>query len=390
MKLGFYYHIPAITNESGVIGLPAFFGKFVDSLAEHVTHLYCFFHSRPGTATDAEYWCKEQNITLASLGHDRPAYIKAFLPRIFFDGKVRKAIADCDAVIVRGPSPLAPYFRKFDKQTKIVPFLVGSYGEGSKYLKLPFYKEWAVRWLVQYMHRRTIEFIQGAFLLVNSKQLENEYGKYAKSVKQVFTTTLTDEDFYEREDTCQGDTIRLLYTGRLDWAKGLGELFDAFASLQQQYGNFELHFVGWEETVHKPVETALRRRAKEKGLNEYVYFHGRKAVGPELFYYYRMCDIYVLPSYHEGFPRTIWEAMANCLPVICTPVGAIPHYLENQKEALFVAPKNIKDLTEKLTLLQQSKELRKKLIKNAFLKASTIRLDVQNQQIINFVNEEVV
>lgn len=385
MRLGLYYHIPAVTNDSGKIGLPAFFGKFVDSLAVHVNHLYCFFHTNNDLSGDAEYWCFENNITLVSLGPDRPAYIKALLPCLFFNKKTCELIENCDAILVRGPSPLAPYFQKFRPKTNVVYFLVGSYKEGSRYLKLPIYKEWAVRLLVLFMHLQTVQSIKGEFLLVNSMQLEIEYGKFAKSVKQVFTTTLTDEDFYYREDTCKGDRIRLLYTGRLDWAKGLNELFNAFVTLQHKYGNFELHFVGWEESIHKPVEKNLIQRAVDNGLKDFIFFHGRKPTGPELFHFYRFCDIYILPSYHEGFPRTIWEAMANSIPIIATEVGAIPYLLKDGEHAFIIKPKSAKAIEEGVIKVLENEALRRNLILNAGIFVQELTLTKQSKLLINLL-----
>jgi len=390
MKLGFYYHIPAIVNKDNRIGLPAFLGLFVDSLANEVDQLYCFFHtstvaSQQEEAGVVEYWCKARNIVVASLGSDRRAYIKAFFPGMFIH-KVVARIKECDAILVRGPSPLAPYFNAYGNEVKIVHFIVGSYEEGSKYLHLPWYKVWAVKFLVKYMHQKTIDSIRGRRLLVNSKQLEKEYSGHAAEIRQVFTTTLTKEDYYPRDDTFQNDTIKILYTGRLDWAKGLKELFEAFICIQNKNPRYELHLVGWEDSTDKPVEMGLKQMAKEKKVSESIFFHGRKAAGTELFDYYRKADIFILPSYHEGFPRTIWEAMANSIPVICTPVGSIPFYLEDRVDAIFTAIKDSASLVDKIELLTLDHVLRGNLIANGYKKVSNIRLDIQAKRIIDFIN----
>lgn len=56
---------------------------------------------------------------------------------------------------------------------------------------------------------------------------------------------------------------------------------------------------------------------------------------------YRKAEINAIPSNHEGFVKTIWEAMANSLPVLATSEGGIPDYLTNYDNAIFVEPKNI-------------------------------------------------
>ncbi|MCO1498175.1 glycosyltransferase, partial [Limosilactobacillus reuteri] len=91
----------------------------------------------------------------------------------------------------------------------------------------------------------------------------------------------------------------------------------AVAILSNKY-KIIIDIVGWEEQGSFSYEKALKQIAIENGIGEKIIFHGKKEIGPELNTYYRNADIYAIPSYHEGFPRTIWEAMANSLPVIAT------------------------------------------------------------------------
>ena len=49
-------------------------------------------------------------------------------------------------------------------------------------------------------------------------------------------------------------------------------------------------------------------------------------------------DALILPSYDEGLPLVILEALASGTPVICTPVGSIPEVLMHDETALFVPP----------------------------------------------------
>lgn len=390
MKLGFYYHIPAKISIDNRVGLPAFLGLFVDSLANEVDQLYCFFHISTAASQQeeagVEYWCKAHNIVVASLGSDKRAYVKAFFPGKFIH-KVEADIKECDAILVRGPSPLAPYFRHYDQETKIVNFIVGSYQDGEKYLQLPWYKQWAVRMLVKYMHHKTMDSVKGARLLVNSRKLEEALAPLALATRQIYTTTLSREDYFRREDVCQGAAIKLLFVGRLDWAKGLRELFEAFVRLRQESDVYELHLVGWEEQATEPVRQELSLLTAKKGLQDVVFFHGRKKAGGELLAFYRQSDIYVLPSYHEGFPRTIWEAMASSMPVICTPVGSIPFYLEHEKEVLMIKTGDVEAIVEAIKILVKNSTLRKKLISNGFGRVQEIRLDVQAKKIVEFIHE---
>jgi glycosyltransferase involved in cell wall biosynthesis len=143
-----------------------------------------------------------------------------------------------------------------------------------------------------------------------------------------------------------------------------------------------LHLVGWEDNPNKPVEKAILKRAEELGISATLTIHGRKQIGEELNSMYRMADIYVLPSHHEGFPRTIWEAMANCLPVITTPVGAIPERLRNNVHAKFVTPYEVSELADVIKLVISDKLLRRNLISEGYKLAAVNTLEKQIPELI--------
>lgn len=75
-------------------------------------------------------------------------------------------------------------------------------------------------------------------------------------------------------------------------------------------------------------------------------------------------DIFVLPSYSEGCPMVILEAMAAGLPVIATPVGALPEIIEEGKNGFFVKIGDHFDLKEKILLLANNPLLRKEMARN--------------------------
>ncbi len=69
-------------------------------------------------------------------------------------------------------------------------------------------------------------------------------------------------------------------------------------------------------------------------------------------------DAFVLPSFHEGLPMSMLEAMAWNLPVIVTPVGGIPEVIVPGKNGLFVTPGNQPEITQALQTLIQNEPLR--------------------------------
>ena len=72
----------------------------------------------------------------------------------------------------------------------------------------------------------------------------------------------------------------------------------------------------------------------------------------------RLMDIFTLPSYREGLPRSIQEAMAMALPVVATDIRGCRNLVKNSKTGLLVPPKKVEELTQALLKLINNKELR--------------------------------
>lgn len=101
--------------------------------------------------------------------------------------------------------------------------------------------------------------------------------------------------------------VKFLFLGRYERRKGIEELNKAISHIQNK--NFEFHFVG-------PIPS-------EKKLNlQNVKYHGEIRDKQLLNQKIKNCDVLVCPSWSEGMPNVILEAMANGLAVIATDVGA--------------------------------------------------------------------
>lgn len=112
-------------------------------------------------------------------------------------------------------------------------------------------------------------------------------------------------------------------------------------------------------------------------------------VGEELNLMYRDADIYVLPSYQEGFPRTIWEAMANSCPVIATRVGSIPDYLEHGKHARLIEPRSAEAISEAVEHLIENTNVREQLIQNGYTLTMENTLEVQTKKLDDILKNEI-
>jgi len=124
--------------------------------------------------------------------------------------------------------------------------------------------------------------------------------------------------------------------------------------------------------------------AEKRGVKERIIFHGYKAVGPELFAFYKAADVYLMASQtSEGFPRTIWEAMAHSLPVVATRIGSIPDYI--QGAAVLVEPQNPDALAVGIKRVIHDPVLRKANINQGFQLASQNTLEIQVSEMVKII-----
>lgn len=384
MKLGFHYHVPAGIKD-GKIYVPGDFGVFIDSLAKEVDELVCFLHSPLEKEwSSLNFQLTGENIILKDIGPHFSMPYRLLMKKKIID-PLRNEISTLDAMLLRAPSPLSPFFVSIlGKETKFAMLLVGNYVTSDDDPSLPFWKNKLIRWFSYYIHHFQNKAAGSSLLFVNSQLLYAENKKYNPGLIAVKTSTLDEHSFFQRIDTITGEgPIILLYTGRLILSKGLLLIVEAIAPLIKQGFALEFHLAGGEPFGENSVTNEIIEHAKKHGIADALVFHGMKKIGEELNSIYRMADIFITASTgSEGFPRTIWEAMANSLPVIATRVGSIPFYLKDQEDAILIEPKKIAEIREAVLCLINNKPLRIKLIKNGFELAKSNTLEIQSKILV--------
>lgn len=121
----------------------------------------------------------------------------------------------------------------------------------------------------------------------------------------------------------QGQPLRVLFVGRLVPEKGGPLLLDALSMLRERNVPVVARFVG-----DGPIRALLETTAAELGLTDSVEFVG--AVGQDhMLDHYHWADVFTLPSYMEGLPVVIMEALATELPVITSRINGIPELVED-------------------------------------------------------------
>lgn len=383
MNLGFHYHIPMLQIDDGHLRTPGYIGRFLDSLAAHVDTLVCFLHSpREDELPQMDYTLNAPNLEFVNIGvhssvHHRMLHAKKITHHL------HQHLERLDILLIRGPSPLLPAMAKAAGDLPIALLLVGDYLAGINDLPQPRWRKEAIRVWSWWNYRQQLRVAKRSLTFVNSHQLYQQLQGKVPVLVETRTTTLSKNDFFEREDTCQREPYHLLYTGRIDRAKGLFEMIQAVDSLASNGYNVILDLVGWPQKGDQIVEELLED-ASRRGIIDRVVYHGFKSVGEELFSYYRNADIYLIASQSsEGFPRTIWEAMAHSLPVVATQVGSIPHFLTHEQNAWLVPATDTRTLTDSIKALIDSPPLRQQIIRGGRVLAKENTLETRSRELYN-------
>jgi len=382
LRLGFHYHIPMVRDADGRLRTPGYQGRFLDSLAHHCEQLVCFLHSPAPTDTSPlDYTIESDNVVWVDIG-PHTSVSRRMLGARKVARLIRPWRSQLDALLIRGPSPLLPIVADAVGDLPISLLLVGDYLAGIGDLPQPRWRKEAIRLWARWIHHHQMKVARRSLTFVNSRKLYNELRPFVPNLVETRTTTLTSADFYDRDDTCTQRPVHLLYTGRMDRGKGLLHIVEALALLVERGEDVVLDLVGWPQKGD-PILDEIQALTQERGIRDRVFYHGYKPVGPELFEYYKRADIYVIASTSsfEGFPRTIWAAMAHGLPVVATRVGSIPLFLEEDGVALLVKPDDVHDLLQGINIVLRNKQLRSQCISKGYALARQNTLECRAAEI---------
>jgi glycosyltransferase involved in cell wall biosynthesis len=149
--------------------------------------------------------------------------------------------------------------------------------------------------------------------------------------------------------------LRVLTVSRLVPGKGFALLLDALADAVGRGHDVVLAVVG-----DGPDGDALRARARRLGIVERVRWLG--AVGQdEIRGHYAQADVFCLPSFAEGVPVVLMEAMAAELAVVATRIAGIPELVADGESGLLVTPARADELADALARLAADPQLRRRL-----------------------------
>lgn len=159
----------------------------------------------------------------------------------------------------------------------------------------------------------------------------------------------------------QAEDSAITYTGRLVPGKGLEVLLSAARRILDRFEFAHFLIVG-----QGPLHAKLEDIARESRIDSRVTLTGIRRDIPSIL---AATDIFVLPSYSEGLPLSLLEAMAAAKPSVATSIGGVPELIDSGLDGIIVPPGNLTALAEALCRLLENEPYRENLGRRAREKA---------------------
>ncbi len=225
------------------------------------------------------------------------------------------------------------------------------------------------------------------------EKIFRRYQTLTKRVVQIADSRYKDIDILRAEELSLLDnsSINFLYVGRLAKGKGLSFLLNSFAEIVGT--TYTLNIVG-----DGVLKKDLVNQTKKLNLIDKVNFKGYIPFGEELLKEYSSNDVLILPSFSEGLPQVVLEAMARGVIVVATRVGGLNNLIKDGENGFLFEPGDKKGLLKIIREIQMNElpllAIRKNGINTAkkysFEKQATKiykvldQIDKQHQMELNF------
>lgn len=179
------------------------------------------------------------------------------------------------------------------------------------------------------------------------------------------------------------DLVNILFVGRMEKRKGLGDLLRAYRFMQSRVPRTRLIIVGDGPLRGKVESYVSRHRLPNVVLAGFV----PDTVKPR---YYNSADIFCAPATGaESFGVVLLEALASGLPVVATEIPGYMSVLEPGKDSLTVEPKSWRELGASLVVLARDAELRRRMGDYALQKAQRYSWPAVASEVMNVYNEAI-
>jgi glycosyltransferase involved in cell wall biosynthesis len=200
--------------------------------------------------------------------------------------------------------------------------------------------------------KKTIDKVDA--LVVLSKSWKDFFLSVTDEKRIYIVNNMIDKPDFVRSYQQNQSIVRFLFLGRIGERKGIFDLLEVIKEKKDYLNNRFLLYVGGDGETGKLIEFVIKNR-----LENLVKFEGWVS-GEKKIELLSACDVFILPSYNEGLPLAILEAMSYGMPVISTTVGGIPEAVSDKENGFLIEPGNKQQLLESISyFLEHPQEMEK-------------------------------
>jgi glycosyltransferase involved in cell wall biosynthesis len=247
--------------------------------------------------------------------------------------------------------------------SKRMPWLAFQHGYTATNLKMSAYNQ-LDRWSLR-SAQRVITVCQDFVPKLLSYGVSPERVRVLHNSVVPFPPSATEEGVaLRRELSIAAGEPCILTIGRFSKEKGHADLIEALSLLRS-----DVPQEPWKAVIvgDGPEQAALRALVAARGLEDRVVFAGfRTGVAA----FYALASIFVLPSYSEGSPNVLLEAMVARVPVVATAVGGVPEIVAHEKTALLSPARDPGRLAVEIARLLRDPQLAARLSDTAYDRAN--------------------
>lgn len=297
----------------------------------------------------------------------REAFLISLKPDVIYVASLFEGLTDDAVTSLKKFADVVPVaVTLFD----LIPFI-----NQTPYLDNPLVRDW-------YLSK--LDYLRNADLLLSiSESSRQEALEHLDlpSQRVVNISTACDQHF-QKQEISESDSITvrneykldrdfIMYTGGIDHRKNIEGLIRAFAKLPKPFRKkYQLAIVC---SIQPESRIALESLAKEHDLDEGDVIFTGYVSEHDLVVLYHTCEVFVFPSWHEGFGLPALEAMSCGAPVIGSNTSSIPEVI-NLDKALF-DPFNEDSIAEKITQVLKDSAFREYLIEHGKTQATEFSWD---------------
>lgn len=177
---------------------------------------------------------------------------------------------------------------------------------------------------------------------------------------------------------------KILFVGEMSRQKGVYELVQAFIDIHRKYEKAALFMVG--DGIEKEK---LIQLCHENKISHRVFFTGGVS-HEQVKIYMHSCDMLILPSYSEGMPNVVLEAMACGKPVVVSEVGGVGEIVEHKHNGIIIEPRSHQAIIDAVELLLKDRAVFNDITYNANIRINESFSWKKNAQQMDFIYQEVL